>query len=77
MLDPTEAPAGIFQGPAVPQGVMMAAKSPPGSHWKELAEGTQSKAGVFTFKINNLRAKKTVSLVKIWKGDGTFTRIFP
>lgn len=54
MLDPTEAPAGIFQGPAVPQGVTMAAKSPPRSHWKELAEGTQSKAGVFAFTINNL-----------------------
>lgn len=75
MLDPTEASAGIFRGPTVPQGVVMAAKSPPGSHWKELVEGTQRKAGVFAFTINNLRAEEEVSLLKMWKGDGTFTRI--
>ena len=60
MLDPTEAAAGIFQGPTVQQGVTMAAKSPPGSHWKELVEGTQRKTGVFAFTINNLRAKEEV-----------------
>lgn len=75
MSDPTEVPAGISQGPDVPWGVTMAAKSPPGSHGKELAEETQKKVRVFTFTINNLRVKEEVSLLNIWKGDGTVTRI--
>lgn len=65
MLHPTEVSAEVFQGPAVPKEVTMATKSPPGSHWKELVEGTQRKAGVFASTINNLRAKKEVSLLKI------------
>jgi len=64
-----------FPGACCTPGVKTAAKHPPGSHWKELVEGTQRKAGLFTFPINNLRAKEAVSLLKVWKGDGTFTRI--
>lgn len=47
----------------------------PGSHGKELFEGTQRKAGVFAFTITNLRGKEDVPLLKIWKGNGNFARI--
>lgn len=54
----------------------MAGKFLLGSHRKELFEGTQRKAGVFAFTINNLRGKKDVPLLKMWKGNGNFARIF-
>lgn len=60
-------PQRIFKDPA---------KFLAGSHRKELIEGTQRKAGVFAFTINNLRANKDALLLKIWKGNGNFVRIF-
>lgn len=65
MLHPTEVSAEVFQGLAVPKEVTTATKSSPWSLWKDFVEGTQRKAGVFASTINNLRAKKEVSLPKI------------